>query len=84
MLKVYGWDVCPHTRDAVARHISHNDPSQYLEIEERPQEVIQNVVYVNFGDDWVVPTLEFNGRWHPGERFDPVKFERVLKDLGVI
>ena len=84
MLKVYGWDVCPHTRDAVTWLKTHNIPFEYLEIEEQPQEVIQKVVDVNGGDDWVVPTLEFNGRWHPGERFDPVKFERVLKDLGVI
>ena len=44
MLKVYGWDVCPHTRDAVAWLKTHNIPFEYLEIEEQPQEVIQKVV----------------------------------------
>lgn len=84
MLKVYGWNVCPHTLNAVAWLKSRNIPFEYLEIEEQPEEVVRKVVEVNGGDDWVVPTLEFNGRWHPGERFDPAKFERTLKKLGVI
>lgn len=39
---------------------------------------------MNGGDDWVVPTLEYNGKWRPGEVFNPEKLEKDLKNLGVI
>ena len=84
MLKVYAWNVCPHCRRTVEWLKAHEVPYEYLEIEEQPPEVVRKVVEVNGGDDWVVPTLEFNGRWHPGERFNPAKFERTLKELGVV
>ncbi|MBS1371689.1 MAG: glutaredoxin family protein [Lentisphaeria bacterium] len=84
MLKVYGWNQCPHTRHAVAWLKEHDIPFEYLEIEEQPKDVIRKVVEVNGGDDWVVPTLEYNGRWRPGEVFNPAKLEQDLKKLGVL
>jgi len=84
MLKVYGWKSCPHTLLAVQWLNRHRVPFEYLEVEEQPKDVVAKVVEVNGGDDWVVPTLEFNGKWHPGEVFESAHFEEVLKKLGVI
>jgi len=84
MLKVYGWKICPHTIHAVEWLKSHRVPFEYLEVEEQPEAVVKKVIEVNGGDDWVVPTLEFNGKWRPGEVFNAEKFEQDLKKLGVI
>ena len=84
MLNVYAWKVCPHCMAAVKWLKEHNIPFQYLEIEEQPEAVVRKVIEVNGGYDWVVPTLEFNGRWRPGEVFNAAKFEQDLKKLGVI
>ena len=84
VLQVYGWDQCPHTRHAVECLKEHNIPFDYHEIEEESRNVIEKVIDVNGGDDWVVPTLEYNGKWRPGEVFNPEKLEKDLKILGVI
>lgn len=84
MLKVYAWSVCPHCHKAIAWLNEHKIPFEYLEIEEQPQEVIQKVVEVNGGDDWVVPTLEYNGQWRPGQVFDAAKLEADLKAWGLL
>jgi len=84
MLKVYGWKICPHTIAAVEWLKAHRIPFAYLEVEEQPEAVVRKVVEVNGGDDWVVPTLEFNGKWRPGEVFNAEKFEKDLKKLGVL
>ena len=55
-----------------------------LEIEEQPPEVVRKVVEVNGGDDWVVPTLEYNGKWRPGKVFDAAELEADLRAWGVI
>ena len=39
---------------------------------------------VNGGDDWVVPTLEYNGQWRPGQVYDPVKLEQDLRKWGLV
>lgn len=84
MLKVYAWNVCPHCHRAVEWLETHHIPFEYLEIEEQPPEVIRKVVEVNGGDDWVVPTLEYNGRWRPGKVFNAAEFEADLRAWGVI
>ena len=58
---------------------NHKIPFQYLEIEEQPEEVIRQVVDANGGVDWVVPTLEYNGQWRPGQMFDPIQLEADLR-----
>ena len=84
MLYVYGWNVCPHCRKAVKFLKEHRIPYEYREIEEQPAEVVAKVVEVNGGDDWVVPTLEYNGKWAPGEAFNERRFTDVLKELGIL
>ena len=46
--------------------------------------MVKKVVEVNGGDDWVVPTMEYNGKWRPGQVFDAGKLEADLKAWGVI
>lgn len=84
MLKVYAWDSCPHCRRAVEWLNANNIEFEYLEIEEQPQALIDKVIEVNGGDDWVVPTLEFKGKWRPGKVFEPIGFEQDLRNMGVI
>ena len=84
MLKVYAWNVCPHCRRTVEWLKAHEVPYEYLEIEEQPPEVVRKVVEVNGGDDWVVPTLEYNGNWRPGKVFDAAELEADLRAWGVI
>lgn len=84
MLKVYAWNVCPHCRRTVEWLKAHEVPYEYLEIEEPPPEVVRKVVEVNGGDDWVVPTLEYNGKWRPGKVFDAAELEADLRAWGVI
>ena len=84
MLKVYSWSVCPHCHKAIAWLNEHRIPFEYLEIEEQPQEVIQKVIEVNGGDDWVVPTMEYNGQWRPGQVFDAARLEADMKAWGLL
>ncbi len=84
MLNVYAWSICPHCKRTIAWLREHNIPFEYHEIEEQPQSVIRKVIDVNGGDDWVVPTLEFNGKWRPGKVFDAAGLEADLTELGVL
>ena len=63
---------------------SRNIPFEALDIEKQPEDVVKKVVEVNGGDDWVVPTMEYNGKWRPGQVFDAGTFEADLKAWGVI
>lgn len=84
MLKVYYWNVCPHCHKAMEFLKSRNIPFEALDIEKQPEDVVKKVVEVNGGDDWVVPTMEYNGKWRPGQVFDAGKLEADLKAWGVI
>ncbi len=79
MLNVYYWDVCPHCKQAIAFLKAHGIPFNALDIERQPEDVVKKVVEVNGGDDWVVPTMEYNGQWRRGQVFDAAKLERDLK-----
>ncbi len=83
MLKVYGWYACPHCLQAVEWLKKNNIPFEYYEMDDQPLEVVNLITRINGGDDWVVPTLEYNGKWRPGEVFDADKFRRDLIVLGV-
>jgi len=61
MLKVYYWDVCPHCHRAMEFLKKNNVPFEALDIEKQPEKIVKKVVEVNGGDDWVVPTMEYNG-----------------------
>lgn len=84
MLNLYAWKECPHCKKTIEWLQKHNIPFRYLEIEEQPEPEIRKVIEVNGGDDWVVPTLEFNGKWRKGQTFDPVKLEQDLKEWGLL
>lgn len=83
MLKFYGWNLCPHCHRAAEWLKEHGIPFEYYEIEEQLDEIVRKIVEVNGGDDWVVPTLEFEGKWRPGEVFDAAKLERDLAAWGI-
>jgi len=84
MLNVYAWSVCPHCHQTIDWLKKHHVDYEYLEVEEQPIEVINKIIEVNGGDDWVVPTLEFNGQWLAGKEFSSEELEADLKKLGVI
>ncbi len=84
MLKVYAWNLCPHCQRTVAWLKEQQLPFEYLEIEEQPPEVVQEVIRVNGGEDWVVPTLEYHGQWRPGQVFDPEKLRADLHAWGLL
>ncbi|HOK41153.1 MAG TPA: glutaredoxin family protein [bacterium] len=84
MLNVYAANWCPHCKKTIKYLEEHNIPYKYFEIEEQPEEVIKKVVEVNGGEDWVVPTLEYNGKWREGKKFNEKELEEDLRKLGVI
>lgn len=83
MLKVYGADWCPHCTKTNEYLKKNNIEFEYLKIESQPEAVVNEVIRVNGGDDWVIPTLEFNGRWRPGKVFNEIQLASDLKALGV-
>ncbi|MBU0973153.1 MAG: glutaredoxin family protein [Proteobacteria bacterium] len=83
MLKVYGAKWCPHCTQTVDYLKKNQIEFDYIEIEEQPESVIQKIVEVNGGDDWVVPTLEFNGKWRKGKVFNEIELHFDLGQLGV-
>ena len=80
MLKVYFWNVCPHCIATMNFLKEHRIPFEALDIEKQPDEVVRKVIEVNGGDDWVVPTLEYQGKWRPGKVFDETELIRDLKE----
>jgi mycoredoxin len=84
MLTVYSAPWCPQCRKTIDFLKEKNIPFHLVQIEEAPEEVVQKVVEVNGGDDWVVPTLEFNGKWRPGQFFHEGRLLADLKEMGVI
>jgi mycoredoxin len=63
MLNVYAAGWCPHCTRTIEYLKKNAIEFKYVEIEQQPQDVIKKIIQVNGGDDWVVPTLEFNGKW---------------------
>ena len=84
MLKVYYWKVCPHCHKAIDFLNVHKIPFEALDIEKQPEDVVKKVVDVNGGDDWVVPTMEYNGRWRPWQAFDAARLEADLRAWGLM
>lgn len=83
MLNVYAADWCPHCTKTVEYLKKNNIEFNYIDIESQPEPVVNEVIRVNGGDDWVVPTLEFNGKWRPGKVFNEMELGADLKVLGV-
>ena len=84
MSKVYSAKWCPHCVKTVQFLRDNNIDFEYIEIEEQPQSVIAKIIEVNGGHDWVVPTIEHNGTWRPGQVFNPGKLESDLKEMDVL
>lgn len=69
MLNVYAWSVCPHCHRTIEWLKEHRIPFNYLEIEEQPKDVIQKVIDVNGGDDWVFQLWNTTDNGVPGTGF---------------
>ena len=83
MLNVYAANWCPHSTKTIEFFKTANIEFKYIEIEQQPEKTIQKIIDVNGGDDWVVPTLEFNGKWRKGKVFNEKELRSDLQDLGI-
>lgn len=83
MLHVYAAGWCPHCTKTIAFLQKHGIAYTWMEMEEQPKEVIEKIIQVNGGDDWVVPTLEYKGKWREGRFFNETTLLSDLKALGV-
>ena len=83
MLNVYAAKWCLHCTKTVAYLKKNNIPFHYIEIEEQPEDIVGKVIEANGGEDWVVPTLEFNGKWREGKVFNEMELHFDLKKLGI-
>ena len=83
MLKVYATNWCPHCRRMVHFLDKHQVEYEYIDIENQPDDVVKLVVDANGGVDWVVPTLEYNGKWRPGKRHNEEEIIKDLEDMGL-
>lgn len=84
MLTLYAAKWCPHCTKTVDYLKKNKVLFNYIEIEEQPQEIVQKVIEANGGDDWVVPTLEYKGKWREGKVFNELELHFDLKKLGII
>lgn len=84
MLKVYAAHWCPHCRWTVDFLNNRKIDFSYIDIEKEPEDIVRKIVEVNGGEDWVVPTLEFKGKWRPGKIFDEQELINDLTLMGVI
>ena len=83
MLKVYATSWCPHCRRTTNFLVKHHINYEYIDIEKQPDDIIQQVIDANGGKDWVVPTLELNGKWRPGKKYNEEELTDDLKEMGI-
>ena len=81
MLKVYAAKWCPHCTKTVEYLKNNNIEYEYFEIEKQSEKTVQKIIEVNGGDDWVVPTLEFKGKWREGKFYNEKELEYDLHKL---
>jgi mycoredoxin len=84
MLNVYTATWCPHCKKTIEYLKAHDIEMNLINIEKEAEDVVKKVIDVNGGFDWVVPTLEFNGKWRPGKVFNANELEKDLKEMGVM
>lgn len=84
MLIVYSAFWCPHCVKTENHLKELGVEFESVNIETAPEDVVQQVVEANGGIEWVVPTLEFNGKWRKGKVFKAKELEKDLKEMGVI
>lgn len=83
VLKVYAAEWCPHCTKTIDYLNANTIQFEYYEIENQPEEIIKEIIQVNGGDDWVVPTLEFGGKWREGKIFNAAELKSDLHKLGL-
>ncbi len=83
MLKIYAASWCPHCVRAVNFLNEHNISYEYINMDTIDTVSEQKVIEVNGGDDWIIPTLEYNGKWCRGKKFNAKILQQDLKKLGV-
>ncbi|UDQ97217.1 glutaredoxin family protein [Lentisphaerota bacterium WC36G] len=83
MLKLYGAHWCPHCVKAMAYLNKNNIKFDFVNMDTIDVDTEKKVIEANGGDDWIIPTLEFNGKWISGKKFDVNIFAADLKSLGV-
>jgi mycoredoxin len=84
MLTVYSVSWCPHCKKMVRFLTDNHIDFIYRDIEHQPADIVQKVIEANGGRDWVVPTLEYNGKWIPGRQFDESSIYKGLSKWGLI
>jgi mycoredoxin len=84
MLKVYSAPWCPHCTETIKYLEDNNIAFEVIEIEKQPDHIVQKVVDANGGDDWVIPTLEFDGKWREGKVFNETELKADLIALGAV
>ncbi|MBN1779770.1 glutaredoxin family protein [bacterium] len=83
MLTVYSVSWCPHCKKTVRFLTDNHIDFIYKDVEKQPGHIVRQVIDANGGHDWVVPTLEYNGQWRPGKRFDEDELKTDLKNWGI-
>jgi mycoredoxin len=84
MLNVYAVEWCPHCQKTVEFLKENQIDFNYIDIEASSDSIVQKVVEMNGGEEWVVPTLEYKGIWREGKAFDADELQQDLKEMGVI
>ena len=84
MLNVYATSWCPHCRKAIEFFEKNRIEYNYIDMETQSESVVKKVVDVNGGLDWVVPTLEYDGKWEKGKVFNAGELRKDLTKLGVL
>jgi len=83
MLKVYAAGWCPHCVKTIEYLDQNKIEFEYVDIEKQSKNIVDKIVDVNGGVDWVVPTLEFNGQWRAGKAFNEKELAADLKEMAV-
>ncbi|MCP3940890.1 MAG: glutaredoxin family protein [Desulfobacteraceae bacterium] len=83
MLKVYAAKWCSHCTKTIEYLKNNKIEFEYFEIEKQSKNTISKIIEVNGGDDWVVPTLEFNGKWRKGKIYNEKQLSLDLAKLGL-
>ena len=55
---------------------------KYIDMDKASPDIIRKIDEVN-GGEWVVPTLEYKGKWIPGKAFDEDEMRKDLQILGI-
>ncbi|MCG8637542.1 MAG: glutaredoxin family protein [Desulfobacterales bacterium] len=84
MLKVYSAHWCPHCMETIKYLEKNKIAFEVIEIEKQPDHIVQKVIDANGGEDWVIPTLELNGKWREGKVFNEAELKADLAAMGVV